>query len=61
MPRGAIGNFIGQFNEPMCVITMIFKLRTKALFDPSSTVPITKPLSIRGNPRRFSGLALHLR
>jgi hypothetical protein len=31
------------------------------MFDPSSTVPITKPLSIRGNPRRFSGLALHLR
>ena len=24
---------IGQFNEPMCVITMIFKLRTKALFE----------------------------
>ena len=24
---------IGQFNEPICVITMIFKLRTKALFE----------------------------
>lgn len=24
---------IGQFNEPMCVVAMIFKLRTKALFE----------------------------
>ena len=24
---------IGQFNQPMCVITMIFKLRTKTLFE----------------------------
>ena len=36
---GAIGNLamqdqvIGQFNVAMCVITMIFKLRTKALFE----------------------------
>jgi NADPH:quinone reductase-like Zn-dependent oxidoreductase len=31
------------------------------LFDRSSTAPITKPLSIRGDPRRLSGVALHLR
>jgi hypothetical protein len=30
-------------------------------YDRSSTAPITKPLSIRGDPRRLSGVALHLR
>ena len=29
--------------------------------DRSSTAPITKPLSIRGDSRRLSGVALHLR
>jgi hypothetical protein len=42
-------------------LDLVFMDTTSLYFDRSSTAPITKPLSIRGDPRRLSGVALHLR
>ena len=50
----------GLAREPAVITDTVEALR-QDMHHRSSTAPITKPLSIRGDPRRLSGVALHLR